>query len=246
MPVKRTSAFALAELDEVDELVLVRAAQDDRVDLHAPESGARGGVDPGEHRRESVAASDLEEALRPQRVEAHRDAVETRARERGGVLLELDPVRRQREIADRGLRGEQLDQPLEVLAQERLAARQPHLLDAGVRERVDEGSDLLEVEDVAAREPDVLPFRHAELQRSCSGLRPRSAGSRAVGRGGRRTASEVIVAARKVRPSRAASLVRSVGPALSDGSPQACQPGSTLPDSSIRPWNPLERFTRSV
>ena len=62
-----------------------------------------------------------------------------------------------------GLRGEQPDEAIEIAAQQRLPARQPHLVDPEVAEDVDQGGDLLEVQDLLAGQPDVLLFRHAVL-----------------------------------------------------------------------------------
>ena len=77
------------------------------------------------------------------------------------LLREQHAVTRHREIAQRRLRGEQPDQARQIAAQQRLAARQPDLVDAESDEDVDEALDLLEVQDLVTREPDVLLLRHA-------------------------------------------------------------------------------------
>ena len=60
----RTSApCPRAELDQVDQLVVVDAADDDRVELEAGKE-RRGGGDAGEHAIELVEARELAEAIR--------------------------------------------------------------------------------------------------------------------------------------------------------------------------------------
>ena len=76
---KRTSApRALRELHQRNELVVIDAANDDRVDLEAGEE-RRGGVDAGEHAIELVVARQLHEAIGLQRVEADGQAVQAGA-----------------------------------------------------------------------------------------------------------------------------------------------------------------------
>ena len=57
-------AAVAPERGEVDDLVVVDAADHDRVDLHGVEAGVERGVDPGEHPVELVAAGQREEACR--------------------------------------------------------------------------------------------------------------------------------------------------------------------------------------
>src|SRR5262245_21767801 len=49
----------------------------------------------------------------------------------------------------------------QVTAKQRLAARQPDLVNAKRGKHVNEGFDLLEMQDVLARQPDVLRLGHA-------------------------------------------------------------------------------------
>ncbi len=84
--------------------------------------------------------------------------------ERLCLLREQGRVRRQRQLetVDRGERG---DQALELAAQQRLAARDPDLLDPMCGEDPHEPLDLLEREQLAAIQEAVLAaedlFRHA-------------------------------------------------------------------------------------
>ena len=72
-------------------------------------------------------------------------------------------VGRHREIANRVLARQPLDERRQIAAQQRLAARQPHLVDAEGEKLIDEPIDLLELQDVLARQPQVVLLRHAVL-----------------------------------------------------------------------------------
>ena len=73
------------------------------------------------------------EGLVVERVQADGDTVEPRGRQRLSLRREQRRVRRQRELGAEG--REHGDQPVDVLAYERLAAREPELLDAEADER---------------------------------------------------------------------------------------------------------------
>ena len=119
---------------ELDDLVLVDAALDDGVHLDA-ETGGGGGRDAVEHAADGEAdVVHGAERLVVERVEADGDALEAGGDERLGLLGQQRAVRRQRHV-EAAERGQALDQQLEVAAQQRLAARDPDLLDAVRDER---------------------------------------------------------------------------------------------------------------
>ena len=51
----------------------------------------------------------------------------------------------------------------DVAAQQRLAAGEPHLVDAERQELIDQPLDFLEVQEVLARQPEVVFLGHAVL-----------------------------------------------------------------------------------
>src|SRR5262249_17138331 len=74
---------------------------------------------------------------------------------------EQHAVRGHRQITETRLGGQLPDQFGQVAAQERLATREPDLVDAEVEEHVDERAHLLEVEDLLTGQPGVFLLRHA-------------------------------------------------------------------------------------
>ena len=97
-------------------------------------------------------------------VEAHGDAVEAGVRERLRLLRQERAVRRQRELEVRDL-GELRDEPLDVAADERLAAGEADRADAEAGEDADDAGDLLEAEELLPVEERVVAaeglLRHA-------------------------------------------------------------------------------------
>src|SRR5215213_9678735 len=57
--------------------------------------------------------------------------------------------------------GQQVHQRGEIVAQQRLTAGQPNLLDAELGKDASEPVNLLEAENGGARQPDILRLRHA-------------------------------------------------------------------------------------
>ena len=118
--------------------MLGETADGDAVDLdRAQLRMALGLLEPGEHPVERVAARDLGETHVRERVERDVQSAEARLDER---------------------RREPADQQLEVAPDERLAAREPHLVDAHLREHAHEPRNLLEAEQLIPRQP-LEPFR---------------------------------------------------------------------------------------
>jgi hypothetical protein len=70
-------------------------------------------------------------------------------------------VGRHRQVADARPRRETGDKGRKVAPQERLSARETHLVDAKIEEHIHQPLDFLELEDVLARQPHVLRLRHA-------------------------------------------------------------------------------------
>ena len=113
--------------------------------------------DPLEHARGAeVAAAHAPEHLFVVAVEAHRDPAQPGARERLGLLREQIAVGREREIEQAGDRGESLDQARQLVAQQRLAARDADLLDAERNEQARQPLDLLEREQLGPRHEAVV------------------------------------------------------------------------------------------
>ncbi len=142
------------------QLVVVHALDDDAVDLERAEDAVRG-LHPCLHPVELVEACQRDESITAKRVEAHRDAPQARRGEAVDLILEQDAVGGEREIGEPRLAGNHADQRREIAPQQRLAAGEPHLVDAQREEHVDQPCDLFEVQDVLAREPHVVRFRHA-------------------------------------------------------------------------------------
>src|SRR3989454_1097145 len=166
---------ALAELDEVHELVIVHPANDDRVELRPREAGARHRLDALQDLGVILATRERGEPIGAQGVEAHRHAVEPRFLERARQLGEQHAVGRDREVAQARLGGEEADEARQVASQERLAARETDFVHPEIHEDVGERADLFEVEDLLAREPDVVLLGHAVLAAQVASVGDRDA-----------------------------------------------------------------------
>ncbi len=93
-------AHRLSVLDQIHDLVVVDAADDDRVDLErAAEHALRRGHS-FVHAGELVESRERLEPVGTQRVQADGDAAQAGGRERVGVLGEQDAVGRQREVVE--------------------------------------------------------------------------------------------------------------------------------------------------
>ena len=148
----------------VDDARVVDAALHDRVHLHR-QADRRRGVDALEHARDrEVDVVHRAEGRVVERVEAHVDAVEPRVAQRLRLPREERRVRRQRQV-EAVDRREPLDEALELLAEQRLAAGEADLLDAERDERARDALELLEAQQLlAVHEPVVVAedrLRHA-------------------------------------------------------------------------------------
>ena len=97
--------------------------------------------------------------------------MESRGAQPASLRREQHAVGRERDIADRGTRGQQADQRGEIAAEQRLAAREPHAIHAERGEDVCEQRDLLEIEDAGARQPGVFRLRHAVVAPQIAAIR---------------------------------------------------------------------------
>ena len=141
--------------------MVVDAAHDDGVDLERIEARGGGRVDSVEHRVEAVEARHLAEPLAIERVEADRDPVQAGGAERGRLGGQQDAVGRQRQVPDGRPGRQRRDERREIAPEERLAAGQPHAIDAEVAEGVGDGADFLEREQRILRQPRIVRLRHA-------------------------------------------------------------------------------------
>ena len=157
----RTSApCRRAELDEVHQLVVVDAADDDGVELQARKERGRGG-DAVEHAIELVEPGQLRKRSGRSVSRLTVSRCRPGVAQRRGLRREQHAVGRHGQVADRRPGREPVDELRQVAAQQRLATGQPDLVHAEGREDVDERLDLLEVQDVLARQPHVVRLRHA-------------------------------------------------------------------------------------
>src|SRR5215218_1802077 len=120
-----------------------------------------GGLQAGHHAVERVATSELEEAVGGERVERHVDAPQPGRYEVADLLLEQVAVGRERQVVAVRDRAQLLDQPPQLLAHERLAAGQPHVVHAHLAQHAHEPLDLLVGEQRVAVEPRQPLGRHA-------------------------------------------------------------------------------------
>src|SRR6478672_9033284 len=160
-------AGAAEVLGHVQHRTVVHVALYDHVDLDG-ETGLLRGLDALEHagNREADVVHGLEDVV-VEGVEADGDTVEAGIAERPGLCRQQGAVGGQGEVGEalRPQRGEHRDQRLEVAAEQRLAAGEADLGDAGGQEQPGQTLDLLEAQQLlAAQEHEVVPehlLRHA-------------------------------------------------------------------------------------
>ena len=97
------------------------------------------------------------------------------AAQRRRLGAQQDAVGGQRQIGDRAPGGEVFDEDRQIAPQQRLAAGNPHAVDAERRKDVHEGADFLERQQVLARQPDVVRLRHAVMTPEVAAVRDRDA-----------------------------------------------------------------------
>ena len=82
-------------------------------------------------------------------------------------------VGRQRQIGDRAPRREAFNEDRQIAPQQRLAAGNPHAIDAKRRKDVHERADFLERQQALARQPHVVRLRHAVMTPEVAAVRDR-------------------------------------------------------------------------
>src|SRR5438552_10096885 len=187
-----------------DDVLLVEATDDDRVQLDGLQSGGLGRLDARPDLRERPPAHDPRQAIRIETVDVDVDAPEACGGESRGERGQPDAVRREGEIADTGDRGESRDDLDEVGTQRRLAARQPELAepdpDGGARDRFDlrrgqqvgrrriviarerHAVDAAEVAMIGERDAQVVDLAAESVARHGTHLRPGRTSSQRVAR----------------------------------------------------------------
>jgi len=156
-------APTLCEFEQLDELVLIDPADHHGVEFQAGERGRGGGVDPAEHGRMLGESRERLEPRGSQGIEAHRDAMEPRRAQPGGLVGQEHAVRRHREVTDVRILREPFDEVRQVPAQQRLAPRQAHPIDPDGGERAGEPVQFVIPQEVRARQPGVMRLGHAVL-----------------------------------------------------------------------------------
>src|SRR6187455_2363484 len=132
------------EFDQIHQLVLVDAADDDGIQLDAGKERGRDG-DSIKDAVELVESRERSEPLGLQSIETDRQAMETCVAERDRLRGEQYAVRGQGQVANRGPCRKSPNQVRQIAPQERLPAREPNLVDAERGEDVDQMLDLLEL-----------------------------------------------------------------------------------------------------
>ena len=128
-----------------------------------PGKGSTAASMPASTRGSSSNRASLMNRSRCSGIEADGETVQARRLEIVHRGLQQHCVGRHREIANRALARQLFDKCRQIAAEQRLAASQPHLVDAKEQELIDEPLDLFELKDVFARQPEVVLLRHAVL-----------------------------------------------------------------------------------
>ena len=148
-----------------DDLVVVGAALDDHVDLDRPEPYALGHLDAAQHLGDrEVGVVHAAEDRVVECVETDGDALQPGVLQRLRLLRKHRRVGRQRDVERlacwRREGAEHLDQDLQILAQQRLAAGQANLLHAMRDEESRDAGDLLEAQQGRVRQELVVLVEH--------------------------------------------------------------------------------------
>ena len=147
------------------DLVVVRATFDDHVDLDVLEADLAGGLDAGEHlgdRKVHVVHAAEDRVV--QTIQTHRHAREPGIAQRLRLAGEQRAVGGEREVGhlavERAQVGELNNELFDVLAQQRLAARQSDLAHAHAHELAREPGDFLEAQQGAVRQIRIVLVEH--------------------------------------------------------------------------------------
>src|SRR3989449_1771127 len=151
------------ELDQIGQLVVVESADHDRVELEPREARLPRRRDALEYVGVPRALGEREHALGAQRVEAHRHPLQARGPQLGRVLQEQQAVGRDGEVTDPRVASDHRDERREIVAEQRLAAREPDLVHPRACEHAGEPLDLLEGEDRGDRKSTRLNSSHGYI-----------------------------------------------------------------------------------
>src|SRR6185312_9976518 len=120
------------------------AAEGDGVHLDGMETDGFRGGEPGQHAIEAIAPRKLPKAVGVERIEGNIEPPQPGLEKSAGMLSEKNAVGCEADVAEAGNSGQQSDQFREFRAEQRFAARQPHLVDAQANRDLREASDFLE------------------------------------------------------------------------------------------------------
>jgi hypothetical protein len=141
---------------QVQQRVIVDAPLHHGIDLDGREPGAPRRLDAFQHLADAAeTAAHLREHFRIERVQAHRDAVQARGLELGGVFRQQHAIGGERDVLDVRQLRQVADEIREVRPQQRLAAGDAQFLDAGAHEHARQAQDLREVQALAAAQEAV-------------------------------------------------------------------------------------------
>ena len=150
-----------AEVDQIGQLIVIEATYHHDIELEGAQARLRGGADPGQHPPVKPGARERLRPLRPERIEAHRHALQAGGAKLHGVLLEQGAVGGEREIGHAGHGREAPHQIRQSAPEQRLATGEPERGHAAARKGPHQTFHLLEREDGTARQPDVVLLGHA-------------------------------------------------------------------------------------
>ena len=190
----RTSAFDRpAELDQVAQLVVVDAADDDGVDLEAAPNTRCAACMPSLHARRARRSGSS--ATKRSRRSVSRLTV-TRRRPAAASAVDLSASRTPLVVSARSASPAWPAASARATARSRRSSGSPPVSRSrstpSDEEDVDERADLLEVQHVLARQPDVVrPPACSTRSAGCSGRSPTAAGCAADGRSVSVAASEL-------------------------------------------------------
>ncbi len=172
----RISMPCSRETAERHDLFLRDAANRDGIETDFFEADFLGGENALEHLFESLAAGDFKERFRTQAVEADIQSFQAGPTQGAGLLSQQHAVGRHGDVAHAGHPREHLHQHAQIVANQRLTARQPDLVDAHLGHDAHEAGDLLEIEQFTPRleahvlgghaveTANVATIRHAHAQ----------------------------------------------------------------------------------
>lgn len=132
------------------------------------------GVEPGKHAIQSVAAGQFLEPAFIQRVERDIQPPEAGIEEFPSLILQQDAVRGETDVAETGDGREQANEFVQILADERFATREPHLVHTQTRRDAGEPGDLLKREQFRLVAEGHV-FRHAVGAAEVAAIRDRDA-----------------------------------------------------------------------